>query len=1080
MKPHFFRSALAAVLLAFAAASTAEDIDLFVGATPSVSTELPNVLIVIDNTANWNTAFTAEMTALASAVSGLAADKFRLGFMMYTETGGGNSGNDGGYVRAAVRTLTGPNKTLYQNLVNSATGFTVGGDRTNNGKLGLVMSEVNRYFSGLAPHAGNNKNKTDYTGNATGTAASNAIYALSGNALGSKAGTPYNSPVSSGCQKNFVIFLSNGKSNSNNADNTTATTHLTSAGGNTTAIPLSPSGFQSEIADEWARYMASKSTNPIVSYVIDVIPTVAGQYNNDYKALLKSMAAQGKGKYFDVGSAGAADVGSKIQAALNQIFSEIQSVNSVFASVSLPVSVNTQGTYLNQVYIGMFRPDGNALPRWSGNLKQYKMGLVNNVLKLLDADETSAISASGSGFIAECARSFWTPDTGDTYWANLSVANCIGYAASSNFPDGNVVEKGAQGYKLRGVTPSARTVKTCSPVFALCPGLTGLTDFATTNTDITQTLLNSELLATDRNKLINWARGLNNKTVEDLIVIPNDTADTADNFNLTAAPATAMRPSTHGDVAHSRPVAINFGTDISPQVVVFYGGNDGVLRAVNGNRSTAIGSVAAGDELWSFIAPEFYGSIKRLRDNTVPIKFKGSTTVGAQPKPYGFDGTVAAFQGTIGATAKTFIYATMRRGGRVVYAFDVTAPASPVLKWKKGCPNNFPASGTVDDTDCTTGFTGMAQSWSAPKILKAEGYGSAPDTTRAPLLMMGGGYDTCEDYDAGTAGGANHNCSSTKGNRIYLMDADTGVLQQTFNTDRAVVGDVTIIPDSTTGLIKYAYASDMGGNVYRISGATANSPIGTTAPGSWTMTKIASLGCDTTATCTAPRKFTYGPDVVEESGTYYLLLGSGDREKPLTAYVSAKAVANNFFMIKDKPTEVTWLSSEASNCEGNSVICSASLTAITDNTTPVQATLDASKGWYLGLAASEQVVTSAITIFGKVTFSTHQPAVPVVGACGSNLGTSRVYNIGYLNAGSLNGTSNRYQDLGGDGLPPSPVAGLVTLDDETDDGIDNGLTVPFVIGANPDSPLETTLPSGGGGGAAVNTPKSRVYWYIQQ
>ena len=42
------------------------------------------------------------------------------------------------------------------------------------------------------------------------------------------------------------------------------------------------------------------------------------------------------------------------------IFSEIQAVNSVFASVSLPVSVNTEGTFLNQVYIGMFRPDEKA------------------------------------------------------------------------------------------------------------------------------------------------------------------------------------------------------------------------------------------------------------------------------------------------------------------------------------------------------------------------------------------------------------------------------------------------------------------------------------------------------------------------------------------------------------------------------------------------------------------------------------------------------------------------------------------------------------------------------------------------
>ena len=41
----------------------------------------------------------------------------------------------------------------------------------------------------------------------------------------------------------------------------------------------------------------------------------------------------------------------------------------MFASSTLPVSVNVRGTYLNQVYMGVFRPDPDALPRWMGNLK---------------------------------------------------------------------------------------------------------------------------------------------------------------------------------------------------------------------------------------------------------------------------------------------------------------------------------------------------------------------------------------------------------------------------------------------------------------------------------------------------------------------------------------------------------------------------------------------------------------------------------------------------------------------------------------------------------------------------------------
>jgi type IV pilus assembly protein PilY1 len=510
-----------------------------------------------------------------------------------------------------------------------------------------------------------------------------------------------------------------------------------------------------------------------------------------------------------------------------------------------------------------------------------------------------------------------------------------------------------------------------------------------------------------------------------------------------------MRPSAHGDVVHSRPVAINYGTDAAPEVVVYYGGNDGVLRAVNGNRSTSIGGVDAGSELWSFVAPEFYSNLKRIRDNSVTISFPGHTTGTPTPlpKPYAFDGPIAAHK----EGANAWIYASMRRGGRALYAFDVSAPASPSLKWKIGCPSNFPASGTVVDTDCTTGFTGIGQTWSQPKVIKASGYGAGA----TPMLIMGGGYDTCEDVDSTTAA-----CATPKGNKIYVLNADTGALLKTLDTDRSVIADLTIAPDSA-GLAKYAYAVDTGGNLYRIT-------IGSAAPASWTITKIASLGCDTVTTCTPNRKFMFAPDAVEDNGTYFLLVGSGDREKPLTSYTQAALVANYFFMVKDKPTEAAWLSSENGTC-GADVICLNSLLPILTNDNPPLVEVENKKGWYLGLVATEQVVTSAITVFGVTTFSTHQPAVPTPGACGTNLGTTQVYNISYTNAASANGTGLRYQDVVGGGLPPSPVAGMVTLDD--------GTTVPFIIGARPDSPLEGAPPTSP---STVVQPKSRVYWYIQQ
>ena len=86
-----------------------DDTDIFL-ANPAFNAERPNVLIILDNTANWNTPFTAEKTALINVVNSLDSN-FNVGVMMFTETGSGNTGNDGAYVRFAVRQMTDANKT---------------------------------------------------------------------------------------------------------------------------------------------------------------------------------------------------------------------------------------------------------------------------------------------------------------------------------------------------------------------------------------------------------------------------------------------------------------------------------------------------------------------------------------------------------------------------------------------------------------------------------------------------------------------------------------------------------------------------------------------------------------------------------------------------------------------------------------------------------------------------------------------------------------------------------------------------------------------------------------------------------
>ena len=55
-----------------------------------------------------------------------------------------------------------------------------------------------------------------------------------------------------------------------------------------------------------------------------------------------------------------------------------------------------------------------------------------------------------TGFITECARSFWTPRVVDTEWSSPAGKRLPDHSMrrASNYPDGNLVEKGAPGVRV--------------------------------------------------------------------------------------------------------------------------------------------------------------------------------------------------------------------------------------------------------------------------------------------------------------------------------------------------------------------------------------------------------------------------------------------------------------------------------------------------------------------------------------------------------------------------------------------------------------------------------------------------------
>ncbi|MEO6595723.1 MAG: PilC/PilY family type IV pilus protein, partial [Planctomycetota bacterium] len=488
---------------------------------------------------------------------------------------------------------------------------------------------------------------------------------------------------------------------------------------------------------------------------------------------------------------------------------------------------------------------------------------------------------------------------------------------------------------------------------------------------------------------------------------------------ITQLGLTGVRHSVHGDVLHSRPVALNYG---SLGVSVYYGANDGFLHAVDGNKTGA----TAGHELWSFIAPEHIPLLTRLRNGTPRIQLpetdsSGNTLTppsGYAPRTYGMDGPIGVYALYSSATtvSRAIIYPTMRRGGRTVYAFDVSSRTAPVFKWK-----------IVGGT--TTGFSRLAQTWSMPKPVVTQAA-----TAQAPIIIMGGGYDPAEDT----------NGSSDIGNRIYIINGETGMLIKELPTDYSVPSDVAIVDVDGDGQPDRAYVADVRGNLYRVDFPTSGSILDAT---SWLQTsavKIASVD----------GKVFFAPDVVVTRNFVAVLVGTGDREKPLL-----NSSSDNFVLIKDqlgspRATPLT--------------LSSLTRVAKIDNTSmkPTQTVSGASNaaGCYIELATNgEKVVNAAFTIAGASYFGTNRPKPAGSLSCSADLGEAYAYKFPLFC-----GVPQAPTPIIGGGLPPSAVGGIVTI---SVNGVDKQM--PFLIGGTGPSTFDVSEPK-----PPISPARTRQSWRI--
>ena len=795
------------------------------------------------------------------------------------------------------------------------------------------------------------------------------------------------SPIESSCQSNFLVLMTDGQANRNNDATVTTAESLTGTSCTESGSWDNDDGEAGQTCGteltRWLNGTDQSTTVPDKNLVSTHTIGFALQTNNAAKQFLSDMATVGGGKSYDAKDA------SQLANAFNNILQEVLSTNTTFVNTTAPVNSFNRQDNKDQLYFSLFRPSESD--RWVGNLKRYRFGIAANESSyaILDADGTKAINPA-TGFFASNARSYWDADT-----------------------DGDDVGKGGTVKQLPA--PASRKLYT----YVAGSGSTVLSNSQNKLHEDTA-LITDELLKdipSRRISLLKYIRGQNNDTT--------------------------VRQGV-GDPIHSSPRLFTYGCkgyNASRQCLDSSGQDNADQYAIIGTNEGFVQmfDTSTGQEVFGFMPEALLKNIGKLYDNA-------KSTV-QEPHPYGMDNTVTLWvndangngviYGNPDATPQTltglnsgegiYAYASMGRGGRDIYALDITNKNTPTLMWQiKG--------------GSTSGFENLGQTWSAPIKTKIK-----IDDVITDVLIFAGGYDENQD-DLNQADSVTK--TDDMGNALYIVNARTGALiwsasSESGHTEQlpkmkySIPSTVRVIDiQQKSGVLAadpeqladQIFFGDMGGQVWRLfinngsSGASLVSPGGNNGDG-----VFASLGGSTPASA---RRFYHEPDVsmTLKAGVRNLSIniGSGYRGHPLNKFIS-----DNFYSLRTtlltRPAgatvnEGTLSVSDLFNATSNQVQSS-------DNDTRIaaQTALAAARGWYISLAApGEKVLSRALTIGGEIFVNTYEPS-SVAGQCKASVGINRSYAMRLEDASPIstevgsNGTyANRYTSSNSQGISGDP------------------------------------------------------------
>lgn len=302
-----------------------------------------------------------------------------------------------------------------------------------------------------------------------------------------------------------------------------------------------------------------------------------------------------------------------------------------------------------------------------------------------------------------------------------------------------------------------------------------------------------------------------------------------------------------GGVLHSEPTLVSYGgninspeknTDADPDTIdadagqistneserddyIMFGSMEGALHIAKSD---------TGKESLAFIPKQFItnqAKLRALKESAVSIDIAKDmpplfgvdapwTTAGKYNYKFNADGS-----GKVTASSMK-IYGGLGKGGVGLYGLDIGSINSLTPN-----PNKL---FTINNQ--TTGYDRIGMVMSKPVVGKIK-LGSGRNDIKE-VLIFGGGYDKCyEDptfkLNSSTNNLTNCNIAQTKGNAVYIADAETGKLIVSISGSDAsskninvstmkhsVVSEITTLDRDNDGLIDHLYFGDLGGQLYRV------------------------------------------------------------------------------------------------------------------------------------------------------------------------------------------------------------------------------------------------------------------------